>query len=851
MREIRNAGVFDMRGRFVWKCLLAASLLLVFLPIARGQQEEEQKGIEQGNYNIKQSIEFGGRFTNLSGDFQAYNSFVNLQQGPRLLGFTMEMRSLDHHATLFDRFYFSNFGYGGDPNDVSRLRMGKNKWYNFDALFRRDENFWDYSLLANPLNPTTAFTNGPAGFGTPACTSCVLERSPHLFNTRRKLGDYSLLLLPESRTRIRAGYSRNIVEGPVFSTIHQGTEQALFENYKTTVNTYRVGVDFRLLPKTNISYDQLWTYYKGDTGTSDPNENPLFLVAGSATAPNPVGPTPVDLGVAFNAGANQPCGATFQIAGAGLTVPAGTTIVNPACSAYFSYFNHGRTRTNTPTEQLTMQSNYWKDLDLSARVTYSAGDTNLFGYNESLFGREPRTNLRNQSTTGPVAGRRVAAGADFGATWHITDKLSFLDSFHFSNWHNPVAFDSGSCSFFSPNLTTHANVFTSVGTLPLTCAAPSDGIAGQPVHSAASASTGLSSSGPDITLLNVSKFLKQDEKTNLAEVDYRFSAKWGARLGYRYRSRTIADATAAGGTFVFFPNLQNSRTPPAPFSTDANGNPITCPVANNLSDGTCILTTTFPSDTGSISIHEHGGLFGIWARPTANFRINFDAELMSADKSFTRISPRQSQDYRVRSRYKLTDWLNLNGSLRILEARDNVAGTDSLQHDRVYGVAAILQPNEKYSLELGYDYNDVFSQIIICYVAAPAPPGTTSCGTPFLAQLSTYTNKSHYGYFDAAWTPYHRLTARLGANLTGTSGSALLINPNAVSGPLDSKWLHPYGGLDYRFAANWTGKAFWDFYGYHEDPTSGAVAGTLVPQDTFAPRNFRGNLVTLSLRYAF
>ena len=42
-----------------------------------------------------------------------------------------------------------------------------------------------------------------------------------------------------------------------------------------------------------------------------------------------------------------------------------------------------------------------------------------------------------------------------------------------------------------------------------------------------------------------------------------------------------------------------------------------------------------------------------------------------------------------------------------------------------------------------------------------------------------------------------------------------------------------------------TGKAFWDYYGYHEDPTTGAV------QDVFAPRNFRGNLVTLSVRYAF
>jgi hypothetical protein len=226
------------------------------LPVARAQQPEEQKGVDQGNYNIKQSIEFGGRFTNLSGDIQAYDTFVNLQQGLRLLGFTTEMRSLDHHATVFDRLYFSNFGYGGDPNMATRLRVSKNRWYNLDALFRKDENFWDYSLQANPLNPSTPFPNGPAGYGAPACISCVLTMSPHLFNTRRKLGDYSLLVLPDSKIRFRAGYSRNIVEGPGFSSIHEGTEQALFENYKTTINTYRIGVDFRLVPRVNFSYDQ-------------------------------------------------------------------------------------------------------------------------------------------------------------------------------------------------------------------------------------------------------------------------------------------------------------------------------------------------------------------------------------------------------------------------------------------------------------------------------------------------------------------------------------------------------------------------------------------------------------------
>jgi len=43
---------------------------------------------------------------------------------------------------------------------------------------------------------------------------------------------------------------------------------------------------------------------------------------------------------------------------------------------------------------------------------------------------------------------------------------------------------------------------------------------------------------------------------------------------------------------------------------------------------------------------------------------------MSADNAFTRISPRQLREYRIRSKYKATNWLNLNGSVTILEGRD-------------------------------------------------------------------------------------------------------------------------------------------------------------------------------------
>lgn len=805
MTLLRRASRGDL-----WSCRVLVLTLVTacICALPARAQEVEQAGVDEGNYNIKQSIEFGGRFVNVSGDAQAYDTFINLQQGPRLLGFTTEIRSLDHHAAVFDRLNFSNFGYGGDPNEVSRLHISKNLWYDFDAQFRKDQNFWDYSLLANPLNPVTpAFANAPSGF-TP-----VITASPHLMNTRRKLGDYSLLLRPQSAIRFRLGYSRSTNEGPTFSTIHQGTEQLLLQDWKTTANTYRLGVDFRVLPRTNISYDQIWNYYKGDTGATDQNQ--LFSLSNGQL---------VDLGVSFNAGANQPCANTFA------GPPPGD--VNPTCSAYFNFLRHARTRTNSPTEQLSMQSNYWKSLDLSARYSYTGGDANMFDYMQSLAGRESRTNLRNDLLTGNAFGRRVIASADLGATWRISDRWSFLDSFHFSNFHYPMQFDPSECSFFSPNLVTPARVFTPLSPVPLDCGAPADAVAGTPVHSA--------SSGPDLSMAANSNFLKQDEKTNLAEIDYQFSSKLGARLGFRYRHRSIDDNSFSATVEEFFPTNAN-RGDCALVAAVLNAG---C-TANG--DGSfTFVTPDAGSDPGEILINEYAGVFGIWARPLPNWRISFDADLMSADNTFTRISPRQSQEYRVRTKYKPTGWMSLDGSVRIWEARDNIAEVNNLQHDRSYGFSATFQPGEKWALEVGYDYDDIFSQILICYVSSTAPAGLAQCPgvTGLVQQLSTYTNKSHYGNFDVMFAPLHRLTAHLGANLTGTSGSAILLDPNAVPGPLNSKWLRPYGGLDYRFGRNWTGRAYWGYYGYHEDLTA-------LAQDVFAPRTFHANTATLSLRYAF
>ena len=101
----------------------------------------------------------------------------------------------------------------------------------------------------------------------------------------------------------------------------------------------------------------------------------------------------------------------------------------------------------------------------------------------------------------------------------------------------------------------------------------------------------------------------------------------------------------------------------------------------------------------------------------------------------TRISPRQWQEYRVRTTYKAANWVNLSGSVNILEKRNNVSEINNLQHNRLYGWTAMFEPNERINLELGYDYSDDFSQILVCFVSTVAPAGIAKCpGSTVLSQ---------------------------------------------------------------------------------------------------------------------
>ena len=95
-----------------------------------------------GGYQIHSSVELGYRSNNVTGSEDMYDTLVNLRTGPRILDQTLTMQSVDHQGLLFDNLYLNSLGWGGDPNNDMRLRADKNKWYNLQGSFRRDQSFF-------------------------------------------------------------------------------------------------------------------------------------------------------------------------------------------------------------------------------------------------------------------------------------------------------------------------------------------------------------------------------------------------------------------------------------------------------------------------------------------------------------------------------------------------------------------------------------------------------------------------------------------------------------------------------------------------------------------------------------
>jgi len=811
--------------------VIAAALCL--LSASQAQQDAgESKGIDSGGYHIQQSVEAGYRTDWINGNQSTYDTFVDLNQGLRLFDYTLDMRSLDHNGLLFDNLSFANYGYGGDPNDVSRLRIEKNTWYKFSLLSRRDKNFWDYNLLANPFNPS------------PSSPQIGISTSPHSLDLVRRMQDYNLTLFPQSKVRLRLGYSHDRDEGPGFFTTDGGTIPAFNQNYSYTTNAYHVGADFRLLPKTTISFDQFLTYFKQDNVVTDNPASSGYLL------PNG---TPVDPGIIWSTEGPVeilPCATPI------LTAPR---TFNPNCNGYLAYSQVGRPRDFMPTERMQFQSNYFRNFEMSGGFGYSSSNNEIPDFDEIVNDYVSRTNTRGSTTAGPATAKRVSVNADWSGTYSVTQKFRIEDSFRYNNWRIPGMWDAAETSVFpqmqpglaglgQPQALFNAATFLSTCPPPYTAATC-------PNHSDSSPAD--STNGPSYT------FLGQDIRSNTFELQYDFTPRLTGRVGYLYTDRTIADF---GATFLsaetYFPGGPMATAADDYFAARGDcATPSACTETVDPKTGQLIsLTFTGPApgnDTSRniIDIHENALLAGFTARPTENLRVAGDFEFGYNDYAFTRISPRQMQSYKVHASYKPRGWVNLDGNIDIHENRDNVTTVNDLEHGRMYGFVATFLPKSKTFFDLGYTYTDIYTQAQICYYQnAFGPPPPITCPAtlgyvpPAVPAVGSYSSRQHFLYGTITMKPVARVTTQIGYAGTYVGGSTADIDALQVPGTLAFNYqksfvsaiFDVYKGLSYRMT--------WNYYGYDgRGLPSNAVLG-LAPILT---PDFNGSTTEFAFRYAF
>jgi len=164
-------------------------------------------------------------------------------------------------------------------------------------------------------------------------------------------------------------------------------------------------------------------------------------------------------------------------------------------------------------------------------------------------------------------------------------------------------------------------------------------------------------------------------------------------------------------------------------------------------------------------------------------------------------------------------------------------------HNRNFGLNATIAPNERFSLDVAYNYTAFLQDDNVCYIGTFTPAGTFTCvnDNALLEVLGNYNNHTQFGEFSLMFKPVNRVKARLGYSITDVNGSTLILDPLQPLGPLASRFQQPLAAIDVEIAKNVTWHGGWNYYQYNE----GSFVGPTLP------RYFHSNVTTLSLIYAF
>ncbi len=719
------------------------------------------EGKQIGDFRVTQSIELGGRISDVSGSQPMYDTLVNYQTGARILDQSLTIQSMTHQD-IFDTLTLSSFGWGGDPEQAARLRIAKYHWYIFSGSYQHMQNYFDYDLFANPLNPPT---------GSPFIP---ILNSPHGYYNRQNLYNFDLVVLPMQRVSFRVDYNRNRFIGPSFSSEHEGADVLLDQSNNNTLNGFRFGADVRVTKKTTLSYTQSLQYYAGGT---------LYSLNPFNSWPLPNG-TPVTFGLSwFNGG--SPC-----------ATPLMNGIANPACNGFFDYNVYQHVNTAIPTEQVNLKSSSLKWLDLNGQFQYSHSHSNT-PFTAMFSGLTSRTSTLGYNTAGSSSNARWnSASADVSAIFHVTSKLRLVEAFRFRNFSVAGDFLNLEANYFAAASAGSASLLTPVASFPLTNL--------------------LHSSGSPADIINETNInlVAQNTKQNDFQVQYDAARFFGVRAGFNWENQTIqpGESYQAALGDIYYPNLPN------------RGNCAGLPLNPNGSCTFVGVLTPWGGPT--TEINRYSGVMGAWFRKGSTLHANVDAQIGGADNWVYRIDPIHFFNITGNISYAPRQWLTLGGNLVFQRSTNNDSDLAYNQHNYTAMFTATITPNAHWGLDLAYNFDAIQQNMNICFTGSVIPPGSFTCiGDDTLMEvLDVYQTHTQYGYFALTLTPIERLTMRLGYNVVDNQGTTTSLNALLPLGPLSSIYQSPLAAVDFKVHKDVTFKAAWNYYQYGEGSFVGPTA---------------------------
>ena len=811
-------------------------------PAAPLPAPESQIVAPQG-YTIHQSVDMGGHIVGLTGSQAMYDTLVNLQSGPRVLGETFEMRAQPGNKhTLLDALSAFGTGFGGDPNSFSKLDFYKGKIYDFSGTFRRDRQYFDYDLLGNPNIPGGQ-SIPIAGSSTPLAWPQV-NQSPVMFNTVRRMMDTRLTLYPLSTVTYRVEYTHNIFQGPSLSP--SGYQFAKYdadlqEYQRNGTDDFTGAVDWKPVQGTKFTFEEQVDHYKADSYfTLAPGSLIVQEADGTQVAINDFDSlTPYP-----NSACNANSIGTTPILSAPQT-SGGLPVINPACDVVTSYLRSQPTRILYPTETFRLQSSSIKNISMNGNASYTKANMNLPNYYDSYQGLNGTT--RSLTYTGVATAKREVIAVDYGIVWQASSKFSISDQVSYSNAHQPGTTTMTSGTTLATPATAGNETINYAGTLTTTTAA-----------AGASTFEGSGSIGTPLPDYFGQKFL-----TNNLTGSWDASSRATLSLTYRYRTHLIAEGIPAN----------------APLAVGATNN-------------------------GTVSINENGGIFNAALRPTNHWDLNGTVEVLYDDNAFTPVGPRQTKHYRVHTMYRLRPWATVSGAFNDLERHNNTNNTGTapidgplnhVDHSRIVSMGTVLSPTEHYGFDFNYAYSDVYAATNICYLNGAtatlpgAVPSATSTLCPGVFARGSTTVLSDWGpardFMDAptqylslalSMTPSKKVHSNIGYRISDVNGSRFFNDARDVNGSLVSKYQSPFVNFAYTVHPGWIWKAEYNYFSYGEGGPSGSpycsnatsATATIVPCNSAtisayptglteptsgltAPRTFRANNVTIGMHYEF